>query len=64
MSNYFDNGGYVGAGNRNITTSCQEYSFRYTFTNALVQAIQVRLDGNGDGPNTIWFDGLQLHKIS
>lgn len=57
--------GNIGLSNKNITTSWQEYSFNYTFANAGVQAIQIRLDGPQTGDAvSIWFDGLQIYKIS
>jgi hypothetical protein len=57
--------GRIGAGTRSITTSWAEYSFQYTFGSANVQAIQTRLDGPDDGSLVdIWFDGLQVYKIS
>jgi hypothetical protein len=57
--------GTIGAGTRSITTSWQEYTFQYTFSNTVVQAVQLRLDGPHAGGNaTIWFDGLQLYRVN
>lgn len=57
--------GRLGAGTRNITTEWAEYSFQYTFGSDNVQAIQTRLDGPDDGSLVdIWFDGLQVYKVS
>jgi hypothetical protein len=57
--------GTVGDGTRSITTSWQEYTYTYTFANAGVQAVQVRLDGPdfGGAGVSIWLDGLQLYRI-
>lgn len=57
--------GRIGQATRNITTEWAEYSFQYTFGSASVEAIQTRLDGPDDGSLVdIWFDGLQVYKIS
>lgn len=57
--------GRIGSGTRNITTEWAEYSFQYTFGSASVQAIQTRLDGPQDGSLVdVWFDGLQVYRIS
>lgn len=57
--------GTVSQVSRSITTSWEEYTHTYTFANAGVQAIQVRLDGPGAGGTaTVWFDGLQIYKIN
>jgi hypothetical protein len=57
-------GGNIAAGTLPVSTDWQEYSFQYTFTNPIVQAIQTRFDGPQDGtPVDIWFDGLQVYKV-
>jgi hypothetical protein len=57
--------GTGGAGTYNVGTSWGEYVFQYTFSNAVVQAIQIRLDGpDPGGSQQIWFDGLQVYRVS
>jgi len=57
------------AGNMNITTSWQRFSFTATLSGATTDRIQTRLDGPDSGVGTdgvtapiIWFDGLQVEK--
>ena len=56
--------GNMGAGNHNVTTNWQEFTYRYTFTSPNVQTFQTRLDGPDSGePVDIWFDGLQVYRV-
>lgn len=54
------------AGVINVTTNWTRVSFSFTFTSALVERIQVRLDGpnSGGAGQTIWWDGLQVERNS
>ena len=57
--------GTIGNITHTITAEWAEYSFRYTFANPTVERIQIRLDGDQAGNTApIWFDGLQVYKIS
>jgi hypothetical protein len=57
--------GNFAAGTRNTSTVWGEYAFQYTFTVA-VSKLQIRLDGpdSGGTGQDIWFDGLQVYRIS
>jgi hypothetical protein len=48
------------------TTGWERHSFSYTFSNANVAYIQVRLDGTNTGGagQDIWFDGLQVERAA
>lgn len=50
----------------NVTTAWQEFSLVYTFANATVANIQIRLDGpaTGGAGRNIWFDGLQVYRVN
>jgi hypothetical protein len=58
--------GTIGADGYNVTTSWQELIFQYTFANAGVAFVQCRLDGpdTGGSGQTLWFDGLQVRRLS
>lgn len=53
-----------GAGTVNVTTQWTRVSYSYTFSNAAVARVQVRLDGTNTGAagTIIWWDGLQIER--
>lgn len=55
---------YGGTGALTIGTSWQRISYSFTFSNANVRYIQIRLDGSNTAGHIIWWDGLQLEKSS
>lgn len=66
-------GGFIGnfgtsfsAGGFNIGTTWSEVSFSFTFSDPGVAYIQTRLDGPDAGGTgvDIWWDNLQVHKIT
>lgn len=54
----------LGVGEVSIGKSWQRRSFTFTFTNAYVTYIQIRMDGTqtGGSGNIIWWDGLQVER--
>ena len=63
-SNLNPSGGVLSAGTFSITTDWTEHSQDITFNNAGVAFIQVRLDGSSNSGEDIWFDNLQVYRIS
>lgn len=53
-----------GAGTVNVTTEWTRVSYSFTFSNASVARVQVRLDGpnSGGSGQTLWWDGLQVER--
>jgi hypothetical protein len=61
-----NSGGDISALTYDVSTEWREYVLEYTFANANIAHIQTRLDGpdtGGTGQN-LWFDGLQVRRIS
>jgi hypothetical protein len=57
--------GTIASNTHSVGTSWGEYFLQYTFSNAVVEAIQIRLDGpDAGGSQQIWFDGLQVYRVS
>lgn len=55
---------YGGTGAVTIGTSWQRISYSFTFSNANVRYIQMRLDGSNTAGHIIWWDGLQVERAS
>jgi hypothetical protein len=66
LGNWAGDGGNLKAEGFSVGTGWSEFIMDYTFTSTNVSFVQVRLDGpnSGGAGQTVWFDGLQVRKIS